>query len=174
MMMKSRIQQLHEAYLKDAYRDDEMRSMEYVLNDRAEHGDYQFVLEKACEIGDEQRIEGVVKLAREIGLPTLSMFEPFKIAAYYGHVEIVQLLIKRDLENEKYHGQTPNVLWSFLYEFKMPIPYVNDPLTTDQLKEIILETKKAGHTHIVDELEKYYKRMYEYKRASEINAANKE
>lgn len=143
-----------------------------LLDTQMELGNYQFILEKSCEIGHESYVSQVVKIAREIGLPTLSIFEALKIAASYGHLEIVQNLIKRDIENERYHDQTPNILWSFLYDYT--IPYTNDPLTTEQLREIISEAKNGNHTFVVDEIEKYYKRMYQYKRASEINRARLE
>jgi hypothetical protein len=142
--------------------------MEKLLNDHMKNGDYQFVLEKACELDKIDLVTQILKISREIGLPKLNIFEPLKVAR---NVEIIQLLIKRDLENEKYYGQTPNILWSYLFNYQ-PIPYTNDPLTTDQLKEIITHAKKdVNQSIIIDELEKYYKRMYEYKRASEINVA---
>jgi hypothetical protein len=126
-------------------------------------GHYQYVLDKAAQMGLINFVTHLINLSRYYPLE-LDIGSALKAAAFYGHIEIIELLLEHDVENERYYGKTPNIdPDSFSFYLTKIIPYTNEPLTHDDIRNSILEAHKGNHKELSNVLEKYYYRTHAIK-----------
>lgn len=126
-------------------------------------GHYQYVLDKASQMGLINFVNHLINLSRYYPLE-LDIATALKAAAFYGHIEIVESLLDHDLDNERYYGRTPNMdPDSFSFYLKTIVPYTNEPLTHDDIRNAILEAHKGNHKELASVLETYYFRTHAVK-----------
>jgi hypothetical protein len=143
--------------------DTDIREYENQLRDYLHEGHYQYVLDKAAQLGLIEFVRHLLNLSRYYALE-LDIATPLKGASFYGHLEVVEILLEHDVENERHYGKTPNIdPDSFSFYLKKIIPYTNEPLTHDDIRSAIIEAHKANHIELAKVLEAYYYRTHAIK-----------
>jgi len=155
--------------------DTQMSEYEQQLMIYYNEGHYQYVLDKASQLGLLRFVKHVLELSTFYPLE-LNIFDALKAASFYGHVEIVEELLAHDVENERYYGKAPREeIISVLpfFEDKPRIPYTNEPLTHDDLRNAIITAYTSNHVELAKILEAYYYRTHAIKDRHDINKADK-
>ena len=143
--------------------DTNIKEYENHLRDSLHEGHYQYVLDKATQLGLKEFVKHLLNLSRYYPLE-LNIATPLKGASFYGHLEVVEILLEHDVENERHYGKTPNIdPNSFSFYLKKIIPYTNEPLTHDNIRSAIIEAHKANHIELAKVLEAYYYRTHAIK-----------
>lgn len=155
--------------------DTQMSEYEQQLMRYYHEGHYQYVLDKASQLGLVRFVKKVIELSTYYPID-LNIFDALKAAAYYGHLEVVEELLEHDLDNERYYGKAPrDEIISVLpfFEDKPRIPYTNEPLTHEELRNAIITAYTANHSELAKILEAYYYRTHAVKDRHDINKADK-
>lgn len=154
--------------------DTQMSEYEQQLMTYYHEGHYQYVLDKASQLGLLRFVKHILELSSYNPLE-LNISESLKAASYYGHIEIVEELLEHDIKNERYYGRAPrDEIISILpfFEDKPRIPYTNEPLTHDDLRNSIITAYTANHSEIAKLLEGYYYRTHAIKDRHDIKKAD--
>ena len=95
----------------------------------------------------------------------LKLDKALSSASYYGHLDVVEELLDSDLTTENYFNRQPRPkIEAFLFfEGQSEIPYANIPLTSDQIREAIVQATYGKHQLVQDTLNKYYFRTHAIK-----------
>lgn len=155
--------------------DTQISEYEQQLMTYYQEGHYQYVLDKASQLGLLRFVKKVIELSTYYPID-LNISDALKAATYYGHVEVVEELLEHDIENERYYGKAPREeVISVLpfFEDKPRIPYTNEPLTHNDLRNAILTAYKSNHSELAKILESYYYRTHAIKDRHDINKADK-
>lgn len=155
--------------------DTQMSEYEKQLMEYYYQGHYQYVLEKASQLGLIRFVNRLLELSTYYPID-LNIFEALNAASYFGHVEVVEALLNHDVENERYYGKAPREeIISVLpfVEDKPRIPYTNEPLSHDNIRKAIITAYSANHAELAKILEGYYYRTHAIKDRHDIKKANK-
>jgi hypothetical protein len=155
--------------------DTQMSEYEQQLMEYYHEGHYQYVLDKASQLGLLRFVKHVLELSTFYPLE-LNIADSLKAASYYGHVEIVEELLEHDINNERYYGKAPREeIISILpfFDDKPRIPYTNEPLTHDDLRNSIINAHTANHSELAKILENYYYRTHAIKDRHDTAKADK-
>jgi hypothetical protein len=154
--------------------DTHMSEYEKKLMEYYHQGHYQYVLEKASQLGLIRFVNRLLELSTYYPID-LNIFEALNTASYFGHVEIVEALLNHDVENERYYGKAPREEIISVLPFvddKPRIPYTNEPLSHDNIRKAIITAYSANHTELAKILESYYYRTHAIKDRHDIKKAN--
>jgi hypothetical protein len=154
--------------------DTNISDYEQQLRHYLHEGHYQYVLDKSAQLGLIEFVKHLLNLSRYYALE-LDIATPLKAAAFYGHLEVVELILHHDVENERHYGKTPNISDSdpITVLFSKIVPYTNEPLTHDDIRSAIIESHKANHTELSKILEAYYYRTHAIKDRHDVNKVDK-
>ena len=139
-----------------------------------EQGEYQYVLDKFSQLGLVDYVKQLLSISEEIKM-NLDLADALTVAAYYGHVEVVEELLNNDIDNERFFGKEPRVATESILPFlssQFKIPYINKPLTHDNLRRSILSAHAANHLELAKVLETYYYRTHAIKDRHDISKAD--
>jgi Synaptobrevin len=133
-------------------------------------GQYQYVLDKASQLGLIDMIKYIIEKSKYFQY-NLYINNALINASTMGHIDIVELLIEHDIDNEMYYGREPILEYPTSYELfgfftSSPIlkrPLSNLPLTHDDLIEAIKNAVLNNHLEIQKILDKYYFRTFAIK-----------
>jgi hypothetical protein len=138
-------------------------------------GQYQYVLDKASQLGLLRFVKRILELSSYHPLE-LNITDSLNMAAYYGHIEVVETLLSHDLDNERYYGKAPREEVTALlpfFEDKPRIPYTNEPLTHEDIRKAIIAAYSANHNEVAKVLEAYYYRTHAIKDRHDNKKADK-
>lgn len=155
--------------------DTQMSEYEQQLMEYYYAGHYQYVLDKASQLGLLRFVKHVLELSTYHPLD-LNIADSLNAASYYGHVEIVEALLNHDVDNERYYGKAPREeIISVLpfFDDKPRIPYTNEPLTHDDIRKAIITAYSAHHNELAKILEDYYYRTNAIKDRHDRKKADK-
>lgn len=155
--------------------DTQMSEYEQQLMTYYQEGHYQYVLDKASQLGLLRFVKKVIELSTYYPID-LNISDALKAAAYYGHVEVVEELLAHDIENERYYGKAPREeIISVLpfFEDKPRIPYTNEPLTHNDIRNAIITAYTSNHSELAKILEAYYYRTHAIKDRHDLAKADK-
>lgn len=135
----------------------EQQLMEYYVA-----GQYQYVLDKASQLGLLRFVRKVLELSSYHPLE-LNIADALNVAVYYGHIEVIETLLRHDINNERYYGKAPREEVIAFFEDKPRIPYTNEPLTHEDIRKAIIAAYSANNIEVAKVLETYYYRTYAVK-----------
>lgn len=149
---------------------------EYIdqLREYYKQGEYQYVLDKVSQLGLVDYVKKLLIISEDFSM-NLDLAEALNSACYYGHVEVVEVLLNNDIENERYFGRKPRVESDSVLPFlnsKLRIPYTNKPLTHDNIRRAILSAHSGNHLELAKILETYYYRTHAIKDRHDVSKAN--
>lgn len=153
----------------------QMSEYEQQLMEYYKAGQYQYVLDKASQLGLLRFVQSVLDLSQHNHVE-LNIADALKVAAYYGHIEVIEQLLSHDIDNERYYGKAPRekvVAILPFFEDKSRIPYTNEPLTHNDLRNSIIAAYSANHNEIAKILEGYYYRTHTIKDRHDNKKADK-
>ena len=144
------------------------------LHNYLDKGEYQYVLDKASELGLLDFVDLLLNQSEKEEL-YLRLDKALESASYYGHLDIVERLLDSDVNTERYMGinPRPKVEPFLFFEGKSEIPYVNVPLTHDNIRKAMLNATLAKHDLVFKILEKYYYRTHAVKDRHDIEKMKK-
>lgn len=148
----------------------EQQLMEYYLA-----GQYQYVLDKASQLGLLRFVNQILELSSYHPLE-LNIVDALNTAAFYGHIEVIETLLSHDVENERYYGKAPREKVTAVLPFfqdKHRIPYTNQPLTHEDIRNAIISAYSANHNEVAKLLEVYYYRTHAIKDRHDNKKADK-
>lgn len=148
---------------------------EYIeqLKDYYKEGEYQYVLDKSSQLGLVYYVKKLLTISEDFAM-NLDLSEALNAACYYGHVEVVEVLLNNDIENERYFGRKPRVETESVLPFfssNLRIPYINKPLTHDNIRNAILRAHASNHLELAKIIETYYYRTHAIKDRHDVYKA---
>jgi hypothetical protein len=138
-------------------------------------GQYQYVLDKASQLGLLRFVKRILELSSYHPLD-LNIAYSLNMAAYYGHIEVIETLLSHDIDNERYYGKAPREEVTYLlpfFEDKPRIPYTNEPLTHEDIRKAIISAYSANHNEVANVLEAYYYKTHAIKDRHDNKKADK-
>jgi hypothetical protein len=155
--------------------DTDMSEYEQQLTEYYHIGQYQYVLDKASQLGLLHFVKQILKLSEYYPIK-LNIANALNHASHYGHIEIVNELLTHDIENERYYGKAPReeviAILPFFHN-KSRIPYTNEPLTHDDLRRCIITAYNSYHKELAATLEAYYYKTHAVKDRHDTIKADK-
>jgi hypothetical protein len=155
--------------------DTDIKEYENQLRNYLHEGHYQYVLDKAAQLGLIEFVRHILNLSEYYPLE-LNIADALNTASYYGHIEIVEMLLEHDIDNEKYYGKVPREeVISILpfFDNKSRIPYTNEPLGHEDIRKAIISAYSANHKELAKILEAYYYRTHAIKDRHDTLKADK-
>lgn len=152
-----------------------MSEYEQQLMEYYNAGQYQYVLDKASQLGLLRFVQQILKLSGYYPLE-LNIANALNYASNYGHIEIIEELLTHDLDNERYYGKAPReevIAILPFFDNKSRIPYTNEPLTHDDLRHSIITAYNSNHKELAKTLEAYYYRTHAIKDRHDTVKADK-
>ena len=153
----------------------QLSEYEEQLMDHYLSGQYQYVLDKASQLGLLRFVSRVLELSSYHPLE-LNIADALNVAAYYGHIEVIETLLSHDIDNERYYGKAPREEVTAIlpfFEDKPRIPYTNEPLIHEDIRKAIIAAYSANHNEVAKVLEAYYYRTHAIKDRHDNKKADK-
>lgn len=171
--IKEIVKQPSHEYLS-SIEDTDIREYEQQLRDYYYAGEYQYVLDKASQLGLIDSVKKLLYISEYVPM-NLNLADALYSASYFGHFEVIEALLDNDIENERFFGKEPRLETESLlpiFSKQLRIPYLNNPLTHNNLRNAVLAAYTSNHYELAKILETYYYRTHSVKDRHDIRQAN--